>query len=58
IYFFKNLTRVSILFIFKNNNNLYFYINYRDFNKVFIKNYYSLFLISEILVKISGNKYF
>ncbi|PYH29552.1 uncharacterized protein BO87DRAFT_267359, partial [Aspergillus neoniger CBS 115656] len=48
----------SIFFIFKKNNNLYFYINYRSLNKIFIKNYYSLSLISEILDRVSGSKYF
>ncbi|PWY92102.1 hypothetical protein BO70DRAFT_282570, partial [Aspergillus heteromorphus CBS 117.55] len=49
---------VSILFIFKKNNNLYFYIDYRDLNKIFIKNYYFLSLILKILNRISESIYF
>ncbi|RAK86383.1 hypothetical protein BO79DRAFT_153913, partial [Aspergillus costaricaensis CBS 115574] len=54
----KNLIKALILFIFKKNNNLYLYINYRSLNKILIKNYYSLSLISEILDRILNNKYF
>ncbi|PWY76211.1 hypothetical protein BO70DRAFT_295281, partial [Aspergillus heteromorphus CBS 117.55] len=54
----KNPTEASILFIFKKNNSLYFYINYKDFNKIFIKNYYFLFLISEILNRVLKSIYF
>ncbi|RAL06209.1 uncharacterized protein BO80DRAFT_312975, partial [Aspergillus ibericus CBS 121593] len=48
----------SHLLYIKKNNSLYFYINYRDLNKVFIKNYYFLFFILKILNKVSGSKYF
>ncbi|RAL01490.1 uncharacterized protein BO80DRAFT_354469, partial [Aspergillus ibericus CBS 121593] len=45
-------------FIFKKNNNLYLYMDYRDLNKISIKNYYSLFFILEIPNRVLGSKYF
>ncbi|RAL06210.1 uncharacterized protein BO80DRAFT_318980, partial [Aspergillus ibericus CBS 121593] len=42
----------------KKNNNLYLYIDYRNLNKVSIKNCYSLFPILKILNKVLNNKYF
>ncbi|RAK98046.1 uncharacterized protein BO80DRAFT_317781, partial [Aspergillus ibericus CBS 121593] len=54
----KSPTETPILFILKKNNNLYFYINYRNFNKIFIKNYYFLFFILQILNRVINNKYF
>ncbi|PWY61694.1 hypothetical protein BO83DRAFT_327483, partial [Aspergillus eucalypticola CBS 122712] len=57
IYFFKRSARAPILFTFKKNNNLYFYKDYKSLNKIFVKNYYSLSLILEILDRISGNEY-
>ncbi|RAK98050.1 uncharacterized protein BO80DRAFT_362490 [Aspergillus ibericus CBS 121593] len=45
-----------ILFIFKKNNNLYFYMNYKDLNKIYIKNYYFLSFISEILNRVLNSK--
>ncbi|RAL06207.1 uncharacterized protein BO80DRAFT_343175, partial [Aspergillus ibericus CBS 121593] len=47
-----------LFFYIKKNNSLYLYINYRSLNKVFIKNYFFLFFISEILDRVSSNKYF
>ncbi|PYH40632.1 uncharacterized protein BP01DRAFT_307788, partial [Aspergillus saccharolyticus JOP 1030-1] len=48
----KSSTRALILFISKKNNSLYLYIDFRNLNRIFIKNYYSLYLILEILNKI------
>ena len=43
----------------KKNRTLRLYINYRDLNRVIIKNKYLLFLISEILNRLSEiEKYF
>ncbi|RAK96415.1 uncharacterized protein BO80DRAFT_366361, partial [Aspergillus ibericus CBS 121593] len=53
----KSLVGALILFILK-KNNLYFYINYKSFNKISIKNYYSLFFISEIFNRVINSKYF
>ena len=39
----------SILFVFKKNEGIRLYVNYRGLNKIIIKNYCSLLLISKIL---------
>ena len=44
-----NSTRFLILFVFKKDGFFYFYINYKGFNKVIIKNRYLLPFISEML---------
>ncbi|RAK87944.1 hypothetical protein BO79DRAFT_131175, partial [Aspergillus costaricaensis CBS 115574] len=49
----KSFIGAPILFIFKKNNNLYLYINYKSFNKISIKNYYFLFFILKILDRVS-----
>ena len=41
-----------VLFIRKSNKDLYFYVNYRAFNIIIIKNRYSLFLIQKTLSRI------
>ncbi len=55
---FINSTDVSILFIFKKNDNLHLCMNYQDLNKIIVKNHYSLSLISETLNKLSKVKQF
>ena len=47
-----------MLFVKKVNDSLRFYINYRRFNKIIIKNNYSLPLFSEILERFADAKYF
>ncbi len=47
-----------ILFIFKKNDSLYLCMNYQDLNKITVKNYYSLSLISETLNKFNQVKQF
>ena len=46
---FKSSIEVSILFVSKKNDSLYFYIDYCDINWIMIKNHYFLSLISEML---------
>jgi hypothetical protein len=49
-----NPAGAPILFILKKDGNLRLYINYRSFNKITIKNRYSLPLIRKILNRLSG----
>ena len=42
----------------KKNNELRFYIDYRELNAIIIKNRYSLFLISETLNRLYDSKIF
>ena len=49
---------ISILFILKKNEDLRLYINYRDLNKITIKNRYSLSLISKTLNRLNNIKRF
>ncbi len=49
---------ISVLFIKKLEEELYFCVNYRDLNAITIKNQYSLFLISETLNHLSQAKIF
>ena len=49
IYYFTSPIEISILFISKKNKELYLYIDYRDLNKIIIKNYYLFLLINKIL---------
>ena len=58
IYLFKFSIKVSVLFVPKENKNLYFYVDYRGFNNIIIKNRYLLFFIKNILDRISGAKIF
>jgi hypothetical protein len=54
IQYFINLTGAPILFILKKDRNLRLYVDYRDLNKITIKNRYSLSLIKETLNRLSG----
>ena len=42
----------------KKNNELRFYVDYRDLNAIIIKNRYFLFLISETLNRLCESKIF
>ena len=53
-----SLINISIFFIFKKNEELYFYINYRGLNIIIIKNRYLLFLIIKILNRLYEFKIF
>jgi hypothetical protein len=54
IQYFINPTRAFILFILKKNGSLRLYVNYRDFNKIIIKNRYPFPLIGKILNRLNG----
>ena len=47
-----------ILFIPKKDGGLYLYINYYKLNKIIVKNYYPLPLISKTLDCLNGTKVF
>ncbi|RAH62534.1 hypothetical protein BO85DRAFT_361585, partial [Aspergillus piperis CBS 112811] len=47
-----------LFFKIKKNSNLCLYINYKNLNKISIKNYYFLFIILEIFDSVSDSKYF
>jgi hypothetical protein len=47
-------TGTSILFIVKSNGSIRLYIDYRELNKITIKNRYSLPLLVEILDRLRG----
>ncbi len=51
-------TIISVLFIKKLKENLYFCVNYWDLNTITVKNQYSLFLISETLNHLNQAKIF
>ena len=53
-----SLAGASILFVFKKNDDLRLCVNYRKLNAITIKNRHSLFLITEILDRLSGVKKF
>ncbi len=55
---FVSSTDASILFIFKKNDSLHLCMNYQDLNKITVKNYYSLSLISETLNRLNKVKQF
>jgi len=55
---FVSLTDASILFIFKKNDSLHLCMNYQDLNKIIVKNYHLLSLISETLNRLSKVKQF
>jgi len=55
---FVSSTDVSILFILKKNDSLHLCMNYRDLNKITIKNRHSLSLISVTLDRLSKVKQF
>jgi hypothetical protein len=50
--------KVPILFIKKSNNNLRFYVNYRDLNEITIKNRYLLSRIDELLDRLNKTNVF
>jgi hypothetical protein len=53
IQYFINPVETSILFILKKDGNLRLYIDYRDFNKITIKNRYSFSLVKKILNRLN-----
>jgi len=55
---FINSTDASILFIFKKNNSFHLCMNYRDLNKITVKNHHLLSLINETLDKLNKIKQF
>ncbi len=55
---FISLTDASILFILKKNNSFHLCMNYRDLNKITVKNRHSLSLISETLDRLNKVKQF
>ena len=55
---FISSTDASILFIFKKNDSLHLCMNYRDLNKITVKNHHSLSLISETLDRLNKVKQF
>ena len=46
---FVSFADASIFFVFKKNNDLRLYVNYKKLNAITIKNRHSLFLITKIL---------
>jgi hypothetical protein len=54
IQHFINPTETPILFILKKDENLRLYVDYRDLNKIIIKNRHSLSLIGETLDRLNG----
>jgi hypothetical protein len=54
IQYFISSIGASILFILKKNGNFRLYIDYRDLNKIIIKNRYLFFLVREILNRFNG----
>ena len=53
-----SLTKVLILFIFKKDEELYLYVNYKNLNAVIVKNRYSLSLIMKTLNRLNDFKRF
>jgi hypothetical protein len=49
-----NSAGAPILFILKKDGSLRLYVNYRDFNKITVKNRHSLSLMGETLDRLSG----
>ena len=47
-----------ILFVLKKDNNLRLYVDYRELNKIIIKNRYLLSLVNKILNRLNNIKYF
>ena len=58
IRFSNNQINLLILFIKKINNSLRLYIDYKKFNKIIIKNNYSLSLFLKTLKRFIYTKYF
>ncbi len=55
---FISSTDAFILFIFKKNNSLHLCMNYRDLNKITVKNHHLLSLINETLDRLNKVKQF
>jgi hypothetical protein len=55
-YIQRSINPVSapILFVFKKNGELRLYVDYRNLNKITIKNRYPFFLIKETLNRLNG----
>jgi len=58
IQYFVSSAEASVLFILKNEESLCLYIDYRDLNKITVKNCHFLLLINEILDCLSEVKMF
>ena len=58
IRFNSNLTKAPIIFIFKKDNKLKLYIDYRKLNKIIKKNRTTLPLINEIFNRLSQTRFF
>ena len=53
-----SLFGTPVLFVKKSNGSLYLYIDYHALNSMTIKNQYPLPLISKLLDRVKGTKYF
>jgi hypothetical protein len=49
-----NLVNAPILFVFKKNGGFRLYVNYKDFNKITVKNRHLFFLMGKILDRLNG----
>ena len=59
ISFSRSSTNISILFVPKSRDRgLRLYVNYRDLNKITIRNRYPLSLIDELRDRVTGSKRF
>jgi hypothetical protein len=54
IQYFINPIEAPILFILKKDGSFRLYVDYRDLNKIIIKNRYSFSLVGEILDRFNG----
>jgi hypothetical protein len=54
IQHFINPTEAPILFILKKDGSLRLYVDYRNFNKIIIKNRHSFLLVGETLDRLNG----
>jgi len=58
IQYFVNSVETLVLFVLKKDSSLQLCVDYYELNKIIVKNYHSLFLISEILNQLSDIKIF
>ena len=58
ITLFTSPTGSLVLFILKDNGTLKLYINYKDFNRIIIKNKYPLPCIKDLIDQLNQIKYF
>ena len=58
IQYFISSAETSVLFVLKKNEDLWLYINYKDLNKITVKNHHFLLFISEILNHLNNIKIF